>query len=127
MVLLTDGDDTESRIKLDRVLEEARTNEVTIYSIGLGVGGLSDARRALSRLSVETGGRAYFISKAEELHDVYATIAEELRTLYQVVYATENEKFDGRFMKIGVTVRGVEGGIDVRHRAGYLAAAASSR
>ena len=46
--------------------------------------------------------------------------AEELRTLYQLVYPSDNQKFDGRFMKIKVTVKDGRK-YDIRHRAGYVA------
>ncbi len=121
-VILSDGDDSESRITLDGLIEEARLADVTIYAIGLGSSGLSSGRSALKRLARETGGRAFFIKKAEDLASTYAIIAEELRTLYQLVYASDNETFDGRFMKVRVKVEGGEK-LDIQHRRGYFATA----
>ena len=120
IVLLTDGDDTESRIDFDRLLEEARLSNVTIYTIGLKVGTMATATKTLERLAEETGGRSYMIDRAAELGSTYEQIAEELRTLYQLTYASDNQKFDGRFIKIGIAVTGDQK-LDVRHRSGYHA------
>lgn len=119
-VILTDGDDTESRLTLDEIKEEAQLSDVTIYAIGLGVAPFSEARAALKSLTEITGGRAFFIKKAKDLASTYDLIAEELRTLYQVVYASDNEVFDGRFVKVKVRVKGKRR-YDIRHRRGYYA------
>ncbi len=119
-VILSDGDDTASAIKLDRLLEEARGSEVTIYAIGLGVG-LGDARSALRRLSDDTGGRAYFVRRSSDLEETYRRIAEELRSLYQVVYASDHE-LDGSFVRVEISVVDPQGRkLEVRHRRGYYA------
>ncbi|MCU0229859.1 MAG: VWA domain-containing protein [Acidobacteria bacterium] len=121
IVVLSDGDDTQSRIDFKEVMDVARLSDVTVYAIGLQTGGLSQARQVLRELADETGGRAYFVTEAKELAGTYETIAEELRTLYQVVYASDNQVFDGRFVPIGVEIVGVQPGSDVRHRRGYRA------
>ncbi len=120
LVVLSDGEDTESRIKMKDLIDEARLNDVTVYAIGLDVGGISTGRRFLDQIAEETGGRAFFVKKASELAGTYGLIAEELRTQYQIVYSSDNQKFDGRFMPIKVRV--VKGsGYEVRHRSGYTA------
>ena len=121
IVVLSDGDDTQSRIDFKEVLDQARLSDVTVYSIGLQTGALSQARQVLRDLADETGGRAFFVTEAKELAGTYEAIAEELRTLYQVVYASDNQVFDGRFVPIGVEVGGIPAGADVRHRRGYHA------
>jgi VWFA-related protein len=122
MIVLSDGEDTESRLTFDEIEEEAMLSDVTIYSIGLDVPFASGARRHLKDLAELTGGRSYFVDDAEELAGTYEEIAEELRTQYQVTYASENEEFDGRFIEIDVEVVTDEGDdYDVRHRKGYFA------
>lgn len=120
LIILSDGDDTESRITLDRIVDEARRNEVSIYAIALGTGVGGTGRSALSRLSEDSGGRAYFVSKAEDLAGTYEAIANELRGLYQVVYASSHLDPDGKFRRIGVKIAR-NGKFDVRHRSGYFA------
>ncbi len=115
IVLLTDGDDTSSQFGYERILEEAKGGSVLIYAIGLG-----DARKSVLReLSDTTGGRAYFVGKASELHDVYTKIAEELRRQYYIAYATGNKVWNGRFVKLEVTPRNKDW--TVRARRGYFA------
>ena len=121
IVVLSDGDDTQSRIDFKEVQDLARLSDVTVYAIGLQTGALSQARQVLRELADDTGGRAFFVTEAKELAGTYEAIAEELRTLYQVVYASDNQVFDGRFVPIGVEVGGIPPGSDVRHRRGYHA------
>ncbi len=121
IVVLSDGDDTQSRISFEEVRDLARLSDVTVYAIGLQTGALSKARQVLRELADETGGRAFFVTEAKELAGTYETIAEELRTLYQVIYASDNQTFDGRFVPIGVEVGGIPPGADIRYRRGYRA------
>jgi VWFA-related protein len=120
LIVLSDGEDTESRLDYEEIKEEALLSDVTIYSLGLDVPFLSAPRSQLRELADLTGGRSYFVSKAEELAGTYEQIAEELRTQYQVTYASDNETFDGRFIEIDVDVTR-DGDYDVRHRKGYFA------
>ncbi|RMG47663.1 MAG: VWA domain-containing protein [Acidobacteria bacterium] len=120
IVVLTDGEDTESRLDRKALLTEARVSDVVVYAIGLDVPLLSGARRGLVEIAEETGGRALFIEKPDELGDAYAAIAEELRSLYQIVYASDNETLDGRFVTVEVRLPGRRG-LEVRHRKGYFA------
>jgi len=115
IVLLTDGDDTSSQFGYDRILEEAKAQNVLIYAIGLG-----DVRKSvLKEFSDTTGGRAFFVSKAKELSDVYQKIAEELRRQYYISYSTSNKTWDGRFIK--VEVKATNPDWTVRARRGYFA------
>ncbi|RMF76870.1 MAG: VWA domain-containing protein [Acidobacteria bacterium] len=119
-VILSDGEDTSSSIKFEKLREEALASEVTIYAIGLDVGA-GEARSVLRRLSDDTGGRAWFVKRSEDLEETYAKIAEELRSLYQVVYASDHD-LDGSFVRVQVQVVDAEGRkLDVRHRRGYYA------
>ena len=49
----------------------------------------------LRQLAQETGGRAFFVQKAEELTGVYGQIADELSSQYTLGYAPKNAKRDG--------------------------------
>jgi VWFA-related protein len=118
LIILSDGDDTASQLELEALREEALASEVTIYAIGLDVGALTEARLALRRLTEDTGGRAFFVKKPKELAAAYQQISDELRSLYQVTYASGNEERDGRFIELEVDVAG---DYDVRHRRGYYA------
>jgi VWFA-related protein len=120
IVLLSDGDDTASSISYKRILEEAKSENVIVYAIGLGGGMFGSERKAmLKELSGDTGGRAYFVDEASELASVYAQIAEELRKQYFITYSTPNTVWDGRFIKVLIEPNDKK--LEVRARKGYFA------
>jgi VWFA-related protein len=99
-------------------LEFARRSGVTIFAVGLDVGALErGVRNKLTNLAEETGGRVFFISKAQELTGVYREIEEELRSQYLVAYASDNPEPDGQFREVEVEVR--SGKLKARTIRGY--------
>ena len=115
IVLLSDGDDTSSQLAYNRILEEAKAQSVLIYGIGLG-----EVRKSvLKELAEMTGGRSFFVAKANQLADVYRKIADELRRQYYLSYSTTNAKWDGRFIKLEVQSKNPDW--SVRARRGYFA------
>ncbi len=121
IILLTDGDDTSSKFSFKRVLDEAKISDIIIFPIGLGTTVLDiDLRRILKTLAEETGGRASFPSKVEDLEAVYKDISEELKSQYYITYEPSNAVWDGRWRKI--KMYGAPGkDLDVRTRSGYYA------
>jgi VWFA-related protein len=120
VVILSDGEDTSSQFSYDRVLEEAKSQNLLVYGIGLGSGwGQGPRRGVLKEFSDVTGGRAHFVSKASELAGVYQKIAEELRSQYFLAYATENKVWDGRWIKLSVEMN--KSDLKVRARRGFFA------
>lgn len=117
IVLLSDGGDTASVLDRERAVEAARTSDILIYTIG--VGGGSD-RSALKALSGETGGRSFFVNRADELGPVYEKVAEELRNQYIVTYSSSNTDYDGKWRRVEVRYTG-PGDLTVRTRKGYYA------
>ncbi|MCI0409705.1 MAG: VWA domain-containing protein [Acidobacteria bacterium] len=121
IVILSDGEDTNSKFSYQRVLEAAKTNEVLIYSIGLGISVLDvGAHSVLDKLAEETGGRSFFPGKAEELEGVYQQIAEELRSQYYLSYSPTNEDWNGKWRKIRLSAQRKKD-VEVRTRKGYYA------
>ena len=127
IILLTDGDDTSSKFSFKRVLDEAKISDIIIFPIGMGTTVLDvDLRHVLKTLAEETGGRAYFPSKVEELEGVYTEIAQELKSQYYVTYEPTNNVWDGRWRKI--KLEGASGkGLDIRTRSGYYAVRKGSK
>jgi len=120
IILLSDGDDTASKFSFRRVLDEAKINDILIYSIGLGTGMLDvDLRRVLKSLAEETGGHAYFPDKPDELEAVYREISLELKSQYYATYEPQNTTWDGRWRKIRLTAPGRD--VEMRTRSGYYA------
>jgi len=110
IVVLSDGEDTSSLVSFEEVLELAKRSETAIYTIGLqprettALRGFREAEFVLRQLAQETGGRAFFAQKIEDLKDVYAKIADELSSQYSMGYASKNAKRDGAFRRLIVQV-----------------------
>lgn len=120
IVLLTDGEDTNSRVTYKRVLELCRSRDIMIYSIGLGVGLLdTGVRGTLKQIAEDTGGKPYYPSSAEELGEVYQLIAQDLQSQYLITYAPTNRTLDGSWRKIRLETRAKEARIKTRK--GYYA------
>jgi Ca-activated chloride channel homolog len=115
VILLSDGEDTSSLFGYKRVLDEAKSSNTMIYAIGIG----SPDKGVLNEFAQVTGGKAFFVDKADELSAVYQRIADELRNQYYLTYSTSNENWDGHWIKIRVD--NLRQGIKVRSRSGYFA------
>ncbi|HSN89093.1 MAG TPA: VWA domain-containing protein, partial [Thermoanaerobaculia bacterium] len=106
LVLLTDGDDTGSSTSWEDALEYARRSGVAIYTIGLDIPELKRGPRGkLSELAQVSGGRAFFIDRAEELSGVYEQIEDELRSRYFLTYNSGLRADENGFRKIEVKVK----------------------
>jgi len=127
LILLTDGEDQGSKVKLEAALEAAQKADIIIYSVnihdrgfyarqGMGYGGES----ALRKLSDETGGRV-IDANSKDSSVAFQQIANELRTQYLLGYTPTNTKLDGTFRRIEVKVHA--GNAKVNARRGYYAPA----
>jgi Ca-activated chloride channel homolog len=125
IVLLSDGEDTTSLVSFEEVMELAKRSETSIYTIGLQprdptyIKGFREAEYILRQFAQETGGRAFFVQKAEELTSVYGQIADELSSQYSVGYASTNQKRDGKWRRVAVQV--TRPNVTTRTRRGYYA------
>jgi Ca-activated chloride channel homolog len=125
IVVLSDGEDTTSLVSFEEVMELAKRSETSIYTIGLQPRdatyqkGFREAEFVLRQLAQETGGRAFFVQKAEELSGVYGQIADELSSQYSIGYASTNIRRDGSWRKIQVQV--ARPNVTTRTRRGYYA------
>ena len=105
MVLLSDGEDTSSLVTFEEVLDLAKRSATTIYTIGLQSRetsmskGFREAEFVLRQLAQETGGRAFFPQRAEDLAGIYGEIADELASQYVLGYASTNPKRDGAWRR----------------------------
>jgi Ca-activated chloride channel homolog len=123
IILITDGDDNSSRVSLTETLEAAQKNAVSVYSISTnapGYFGSKDQERGdktLKRFADETGGRAFFPLKIEELASSFMSIHDELRSQYLLGYIPTNAKMDGTFRKIRVDL--TDKRYKARSRTGY--------
>ncbi len=106
IVLLTDGIDTYSQVKLNEAVEQAVKSEVIVFSIGIGddynFDGVNEG--ALRKISERTGGRAYFPRGDADLQAAFQQIERELREQYLVAYSPKNKARDNRFRELKIEV-----------------------
>lgn len=126
IVLITDGMDYGSSYKLRDAIEMAHKADTIIYSIYYvdprmyyrgGMGGPSDGD--LKKMSEETGGRLFHVSRSEGLEYIFQQIQEEMRSQYLISYSSSNETRDGAFRKL--EIRPKDKSLKVQARKGYYA------
>jgi VWFA-related protein len=117
LIILTDGEDTTSRIPYDDMLAYTRSARVPLYFIGIGLG-ISDfsGSAKMKSLAAETGGLAYFIKDVKQLSDTYDRLEKDLRSQYLIAYNTQSTRTDHTYRMIevkvdrpGATVRTIRG------------------
>jgi len=107
VILLSDGDDTSSRIRIYQAVEYAVRNNTVVYSIGIRDKNFpfGEMRRDFLRdLSEQTGGRAFFPKNADDLAAAFAQIEQELRSQYLISYTSSNRTRDGSFRKLQIEI-----------------------
>ncbi|MGC8794764.1 MAG: VWA domain-containing protein [Bryobacteraceae bacterium] len=121
LVVLSDGDDNQSRVTRDQALEMAQKADVVIYTISTNITRLdTEGDKVLRYFARETGGLALFPFKIEDLAQSFENIANELRHQYNIFYRPEPLRTDGRYQSVDVRVKGRRDLI-VRARKGYYA------
>lgn len=129
LLLISDGEDNDSRYSLGELRRSLRESDVIIYAIGIlgryptkapGIVG----RDTLNKLTAVTGGKAYFLGSENEVSEAFEQIALELRHQYAIGYRPSNFVSDGRWHRLKVRVKfdGPER-LVVRSREGYYAVA----
>jgi VWFA-related protein len=148
MILLTDGDDHGSRTSLSECIEAAQRADAIVYSIyfvdqessngpsfggpgmgrhgGMGGGrgrqqqmSRGDGKKILQRISKETGGTFFEVTKKMPIDKIYEQIEDELRSQYNLGYTPDKSDAGSGFRKIKVTAKGK--GLVVQAREGYYA------
>ena len=121
MVILSDGDDNQSRYTRDQALEMAQKADVNVYTISTNITRIeSDGDKVLRYFAEETGGQSFFPFKASDLNQDFENIANELRHQYNIFYRPEPLKADGLYHPVEIKVKGHKELI-VRARKGYYA------
>ncbi len=127
IILISDGEDTTSKIRRSEALIAAHQADAVIYSIynqqpRRGVfGGRrgSGDMRTLRTLSEETGGAVFEVKNDSRFQDIFDQITQELRTQYSLGYVSTNTKQDGGYREIQIKPRNRD--LRVRARKGYYA------
>ena len=124
LVLLSDGGDNASLMKLEEVLRSAQQSSATIYCVGIYDPFAKDKNPGvLKRIAKVTGGESYFPSSPTDLPDIWRRIAGSIRAQYTLGYISTNPVRDGSYRNVKVTATGKRNKtFEVRSRTGYFAA-----
>lgn len=120
LIVITDGEDRDSKYSQEQLFARLRESDVQIYVIGFvneldNDGGLirkSSRGRAVSlinKLASETGGRAFFPQSVSELPEISNEIIRDMRTQYILAYSPTNKARDGTYRAIKVSVADTAG------------------
>jgi VWFA-related protein len=125
MILLTDGEDQGSRLKIKDAIEAAQKADTICYVLLIadrgfyGFSGYS-GDSAMKKLTAETGGRVIEVgNKFEKLKQAFDQISQELRSQYNLGYTPTNRARDGSFRKIEIKPK--QGDYKIQARSGYYA------
>jgi len=123
VLVVTDGEDNSSFEALDRVVRAAQQDDVLIYAIGLLTSetarSAAAAKHDLDTLTLATGGQVFYPKDLSEVDDIAEHVAKDLRNQYTIAYNPTDQRQDGSFRRIRVTVA-VPGAV-VKTRTGYFA------
>ena len=150
IIILSDGVDTGSKVRLESAIESAQRTDTLVYSIlyadahaygaGGGYGGphhggyggmgrrggggprypqqsLPDGKKILERLSKETGGSFFEVTKNQSIEQIYDRIEEELRNQYSLGYTPDRADAGPGYHKIRLLTK--QKGLVVQTREGY--------
>lgn len=128
IVIITDGEDNASTLNLEQAIRRVQQlSGPVIYTIGLLFGDemsrseVRHARRALEMLSGETGGIAFFPKSLEQVDEIAAEVARDIRSQYTLGYHSTKPSTEPGFRKITVIAQAKgEGKLVVRTRTGYF-------
>ena len=125
IILLTDGVDTSSRLKMHEAIDRAQKADALIYAIGIGDRYSFNVNEGdLRKIAEKTGGRAYFPKHERDLRDAFAQIQRDLREQYLVAYSPRNKARDGSYRRIQIEIVNPalkQRDLKLNYRAGYFA------
>ncbi|HSF23571.1 MAG TPA: VWA domain-containing protein, partial [Blastocatellia bacterium] len=149
LIILTDGDDTSSKVTFEQALASIVRSSAIVYVVskarafiaelnknyrgkmGRVLGGgnaqIADvlvarferAETLMTDLSRRTGGQVFSPLRDDQMKDVYASVARELKNQYIITYTSKNDKRDGTLRRVGVFL--TRPGYAVRTRESYYA------
>jgi len=132
IVVVSDGGDNRSRYNFNQIKNAMVESEVQLYSMGI-FDPLDQRKRTpeekngpelLSELAAESGGKHFNVDNLDDLPMISEQIGEELRDQYLLGYNPVNQKHDGKYRRINVTLKSPRPeAMEVRYRRGYYAPA----
>lgn len=120
IVVITDGEDTASKVKKEEAIEAAQKSDAIIYGMGVRSGGFRHNFGVLKKFAEETGGDFFSPSAdPEEIRAAFRAIGHEIHGQYSLAYRSSNPIKDGKFRSI--SIRCNKRGVRIRARKGYYA------
>jgi len=124
IVLISDGEDQGSKLKLEGAVEAAQRADVILYGIlffdrsfyGYGFSGYS-GDSAMKKMAEETGGRMFRVDRSKELPAAFEEISQELRSQYSIGYTPTAPRRAGGFRRL--RVKTLREDLRVQARKGY--------
>ena len=125
IILISDGGDTTSKLKIKDGIESAQRADVIVYAIsnrvgGFFLGGYGGDDGTLKRYAEATGGRAFFPSKSQDFKKSFDAIQEELRSQYSLAYNSSNPAKDGSYRSLKISIPSQKN-LKLRAKKGYYA------
>jgi VWFA-related protein len=134
IVVITDGVDEGSRLRIDDAVMAAQKADAVIYSIeysdpgaygGFGWGMGNAGAGALHHLSDDTGGHVYRVDRKNTLDVVFKELQDEMRSQYAIGYTPLNDSKDGGYRKVDIKLANKD--LKAQARKGYYAIKPDSR
>jgi len=120
IILVSDGDDNQSRVLRQEAIEMAQRAEVIVYTISTNLSNIHDTGdHNLQALADATGGRAFYPYKLQDLSEDFSQIQGELRSQYAIAYKPDDFMPNGQFRSIQIIPENKK--LKVRARKGYFA------
>ena len=115
LILISDGEDRNSQTKIDELLEQLRKEDMQVFVVGLiteldeEAGSVrrsprEKAKQLLTTIAEESGGRAFFPRKKDDLAGSAAQIITDLRSQFRITYQSSNEIVKSGLRKVEVNL-----------------------
>ena len=131
LMLLTDGEDTASKVSLAEAISSCERADTLAYSIriaddetfGVRRAGFErpDGKKILKQIAKASGGAYFEVSKKKSVAQIYSDIEDDLRNQYSLGYSSDRPAGDTGYRKISLTVK--RKGLRVQSRDGSYPAA----
>jgi Ca-activated chloride channel homolog len=122
ILIISDGEDTNSRYSLSEIEDYVRESGVQIYALGISA---LFGKTVLRDLTDLTGGKAIFADANDDLETMARQLATEMTSQYMLGYVSTNDDRDGAWRELRVRAASEESeeavDLTVRARRGYYA------
>jgi VWFA-related protein len=101
IILISDGDDDQSRVYENEAIKECQRAETIVYSVSTNwTPSRGPGDKVMAQVAEQTGGRVFFPPSVEAMSTSFHDIEEELRSQYALTYTPADFKYDGSFHSI---------------------------